>query len=373
MERKLAVILAADVVGFSRLMEVDEERTHAALNTCNSAIAGLVSKHSGRIFAVAGDSFLAEFASPVEAMRAAIEFQEDVSGRSFDLPEGLQMRFRIGINLGDVIVDGGNLFGDGVNVAVRLEALAEPGGICLSSAVYEQVEQKLPLGYEDIGPQALKNIVRPVKAYRVSLRRGADTMLSITATSTFSSNWLVPRLGRFRNANPDLDIELKAMSRVVDFSREPFDVGIREGHGKWPGLKAHPLMDREFAPFCSPAFQEAAGEIRVPSDVLKHPLLDWRDDWWLDWFNAAGVDSPKPSFSQNFQFDTQLAISQAVISGQGIALLTPMFFQTEVQSGRLVQLFDLTGRHGKFWLVYSETRQNSRKIVAFRDWLLDEV
>jgi LysR family glycine cleavage system transcriptional activator len=102
-------------------------------------------------------------------------------------------------------------------------------------------------------------------------------------------------------------------------------------------------------------------------------LLDWRDDWWLDWFNAAGVDSPKPSFSQNFQFDTQLAISQAVISGQGIALLTPMFFQTEVQSGRLVQLFDLTGRHGKFWLVYSETRQNSRKIVAFRDWLLDEV
>ena len=82
------------------------------------------------------------------------------------------MRFRIGINLGDVIVDGGNLFGDGVNVAVRLEALAEPGGICLSSAVYEQVEQKLPLGYEDIGPQALKNIVRPVKAYRVSLRRG---------------------------------------------------------------------------------------------------------------------------------------------------------------------------------------------------------
>ena len=140
-----------------------------------------------------------------------------------------------------------------------------------STAVYEQVEQKLP--------QALKNIVRPVKAYRVSLRRGADTVLSITATSTFSSNWLVPRLRRFRNANPDLDTELKAMSRAVDFSREPFDVGIREGHGKWPGLKAHPLMDREFAPSCSPAFLEAAGEIKVPSNVLKHPLLDWRDDW----------------------------------------------------------------------------------------------
>nr|WP_160330124.1 adenylate/guanylate cyclase domain-containing protein [Rhizobium altiplani] len=145
-------------------MEVDEERTHAALNTCNSAIAGLVSKHSGRIFAIAGDSFLAEFASPVEAMRAAIEFQEDVSGRSFDLPEGLQMRFRIGINLGDVIVDGGNLFGDGVNVAVRLEALAEPGGICLSSAVYEQVADS------DVKPAANPIKDRPPFRFEVGHR-----------------------------------------------------------------------------------------------------------------------------------------------------------------------------------------------------------
>ncbi len=354
-------------------MEMDEERTHVALHTSYAVMANLVAKHHGRIFAMAGDSFLAEFASPVEAVKTAHAFQTDLRDRPLDLPEGLTMQFRVGINLGDVIVDGDNLFGDGVNVAVRLEGLAEAGGLCLSSSVYDQVEGKLPLDYEDIGPQALKNIARPVKAYRVSLRRDAETTLSITATSTFSANWLAPRLGAFIATHPDINIELKGMSRVVDFNHEPFDVGIREGFGNWPGLKAHPLMDREFSPFCSPDFLKAAGEISKPSDLLKHQLLDWRDEWWREWFAAAGVENPQSTCSHYFQFDTQLAISQATMSGQGIALLTPEFFKRDVESGRLLRLFDLTGRRGKFWLVYSEARQHSRKIIAFRDWLLREV
>ncbi|MBY5635932.1 adenylate/guanylate cyclase domain-containing protein [Rhizobium leguminosarum] len=132
-ERHLTVILAADVVGYSHLMEVDEECTHAAFCTCHAVIAELISRHRGRIFSGAGDSVLAEFFSPVEAMRAAVNIQTDLAERSLDLPENYQMKFRIGLNLGDVIADGGNLFGDGVNIAARLEALAEPGGICLSN------------------------------------------------------------------------------------------------------------------------------------------------------------------------------------------------------------------------------------------------
>lgn len=176
MERRLTVILAADLVGFSHLMEIDEERTHAALQICYSLMQGSVSRHQGRIFAVAGDSFLAEFASAVEAARAGVEFQTEVAETIFDLPEELGLMFRLGINLGDVIVDGGNLYGDGVNIAVRLEGLAEPGGLCISGNIYEQVGPRLPLQYEDIGPQmlrTLRGLCVPIASPSVRTRRQA--------------------------------------------------------------------------------------------------------------------------------------------------------------------------------------------------------
>ncbi len=131
-KRKLTVILAADVEGYSRLMGVDEEATHKTLRAYREIIDGLIARHDGRVFSTAGDSVVAEFASPVEAVRAAISIQEELRVRSTELPEDRQMRFRIGINLGDVIVDGDDLFGDGINVAARLEGLAEPGSICIS-------------------------------------------------------------------------------------------------------------------------------------------------------------------------------------------------------------------------------------------------
>jgi LysR family glycine cleavage system transcriptional activator len=161
MERRLAVILAADVAGYSRLMEADEELTHGAFRVCHTAIAALVAKHCGRVFGGAGDSVMAEFTSPVEAVRAAVEIQNDLAERPLDLPEGHRMQFRIGINLGDVMVEGSDLYGDGVNLAVRLEALAEPGSICLSANIHEHVEKKLPLRYQDIGEQRVKNIAQP--------------------------------------------------------------------------------------------------------------------------------------------------------------------------------------------------------------------
>ncbi|PST24218.1 hypothetical protein C7U60_09920 [Mesorhizobium plurifarium] len=373
MERHLTVILAADVVGYSHLMEADEERTHAAFCICRAVIADLVSNHRGRIFSGAGDSVLAEFASPVEAMRAAVEIQTDLAKRSLDLPENHQMKFRIGINLGDVLVDGDNLFGDGVNIAVRLEALAEPGGICLSSSVYEHVERKLPLQYVDIGPQRLKNIARPIHAFRASISRTSENVLSITAIHTFATNWLAPRLGAFQTAHRDLDLRLEAMSRVVDLRCEPFDVGIRAGNGRWPGLISHELMVEEFAPFCSPDFLAGAGNISAPSDLLTLPLLR-DDDWWRAWFKAAGVADSEPKISSSVFFNTQIVVSQAAIAGQGVALLTPALFAPDIKAGRLVQLFDVIARNGiSLWLVYPEERESSRKIRVFREWLLDEI
>ena len=166
-KRKLAVILAADVEGYSRLMGADEEATLKTLNAYRQVIDGLIARHEGRIVGTAGDSVLAEFASPVEAVRCAIAIQEELRVRNAELPDDRQMRFRIGVNLGDVMVEGDDLYGDGVNVAARLEGLAEPGGICISGDVYNQVKRKLSVGFEDIGPQEVKNIAEPVPTFRI--------------------------------------------------------------------------------------------------------------------------------------------------------------------------------------------------------------
>jgi len=167
MERRLAVILAADVVGYSRLMEADEEATARTLSAYREIIDGQITGHHGRVFGSAGDSVIAEFASPVEAVRCAVEIQREIEARNADLPEDRRMRLRIGINLGDVIVEGDNLLGDGVNIAARLETLADPGGISLARSVFDQVKKQIDLGYEYLGEHEVKNIAEPIRVYRV--------------------------------------------------------------------------------------------------------------------------------------------------------------------------------------------------------------
>jgi len=166
-KRKLAAILAADAVGYSRLMAQDEEATVRVLSAHRAVIDGIIEFHSGRIVGTAGDSVLAEFASPVEALRCAVEIQAALKTRNESLAEASRLQFRIGINLGDVMVKGDDLLGDGVNVAARLEGIAEPGGICISSSVYDQIAGKLDLGFDEMGEKSLKNIERPVRVYRV--------------------------------------------------------------------------------------------------------------------------------------------------------------------------------------------------------------
>jgi adenylate cyclase len=166
-KRKLTTILAADVEGYSRLMGDNEEATIRTLKAHREIIDGLIVRHDGRIFDTAGDSVLAEFGSAVEAVRAAVSIQEELKARNAELTADRQMRFRIGINVGDVIVEGNDLFGDGINVAARLEGLAQPGGICISGNVFDQVKNKLSIGFENIGPQKVKNIAEPVQTFRV--------------------------------------------------------------------------------------------------------------------------------------------------------------------------------------------------------------
>ena len=167
--RKLTAILSADVAGYSRLMQDDETATVTTLESYKQAFYDLIKQHRGRVVDSPGDNLLAEFASVVDAVQCAVAVQKEFHAHNAELPENRRMLFRIGVNLGDVIEEGDRIYGDGVNIAARLESLAEPGGICVSKTAFDQIETKLPMGYEYLGEQPVKNIAKPVGAYRVVL------------------------------------------------------------------------------------------------------------------------------------------------------------------------------------------------------------
>jgi adenylate cyclase len=185
-ERRLAAILAADVAGYSRLMGIDEEGTLAALKACRGdLIDPRIAEHRGRIVKTTGDGALVEFASAVEATRCAMAIQDAMAERNTAIPEDHRIELRIGINIGDVIIDEGDVYGDGVNIAARLEPLAEPGAICLSESAYQQIKGKLSLDVTDMGEHKLKNIVQPVRVYQINGSDGA-----VLATRSFTTRFL---------------------------------------------------------------------------------------------------------------------------------------------------------------------------------------
>ena len=170
-ERRLTAIMAVDVAGYSRLTGIDEEGTHAQLTGHLRSLdrSREFAQHRGRVVKNTGDGLLAEFSSIVEAVRCAVDVQRGMVDRNADVPQGKRIEFRIGINVGDIIIDRGDIFGDGVNVAARLEGFATPGGICVSARVQEDVRGKLDVAFEDAGDQHFKNIVQPVRVFRVLL------------------------------------------------------------------------------------------------------------------------------------------------------------------------------------------------------------
>ncbi len=205
-ERKLAAIFAADIAGYSRLMARDEVGTLTRLKACRAIIDGLIASHRGRIFNTAGDSVVADFASAVDAVQCAVAVQEAIvaknAGRVADEP----MQFRIGVHVGDVMVDGDNLLGDGVNIAARLEALAEPGAICVSAGVRDQVGNKLPLAFDDLGDQQVKNIAQAIRVYRVQVEKPPGQPVTATPLPDKPSIAVLP----FANMSNDPEQEFFA-------------------------------------------------------------------------------------------------------------------------------------------------------------------
>ena len=192
--RHLSAILAADVAGYSRLMGADEEKTLERLKAHRRQLVDpKIKEHHGRIVKTTGDGLLVEFPSVVDAVRCAVEVQRAMVNRNAEIVEEQRITFRIGINLGDVIADGGDIYGDGVNIAARLEALAEPGGICISGTVRDHIRDKLPYAFEDMGEQSVKNIARPVRVYAMDAAGVASTPLVAALLETSSGRSRGPK------------------------------------------------------------------------------------------------------------------------------------------------------------------------------------
>lgn len=229
-ERRLTAILCADVVGYSRLVGRDETGTLARLDQARDILRTVTEAQAGRVFNLAGDGLLAEFPSALAAVQAAISAQDRLGIWASDQPEDDRMRLRIGVNLGDVVVNGGDLLGDGVNVAARLQALAQPGGICLSGAVYDQVRGRIEIGFADLGPQTMKNMADPVRVY--ALRVGPDAhrvaaMASAPAPAPRAGHGIFERLRRRLLGA----LVVVAVLLVINLMTNPHDLWVQ-----WPAL-----------------------------------------------------------------------------------------------------------------------------------------
>jgi TolB-like protein/class 3 adenylate cyclase len=219
-ERRLSAILAADVVGYSRLMHNDEEGTHAKLTgLLADAIAPAITEHGGRIVKNTGDGFLAEFPSAVEAVRAASQFQGRIKELTVGDAEDRRISFRVGINIGDVIAEPNDIFGDGVNIAARLESIASPGGICISSSAYDQVRGKVPVDFTDLGEQTLKNIARPIRAYALGLSANAHQTAPLPFSAPRLSIVVLPFANIGGDPEQDYFVDGITESLTTDLSR----------------------------------------------------------------------------------------------------------------------------------------------------------
>ena len=191
-KRRLTAILSADVEGYSRLMREDEEATVRTITTYRTAMTHLIQQYRGRVVDSPGDNILAEFTSVVDAVNCGVEIQRELAERNAELPENSRMRFRIGINLGDVLEEGERIYGDGVNIAARMESLAEAGGICISGTVYDAIENKIGLEYEYLGEHEVKNIDKPIRAYRVLSFPGAAAHRVVKAKKAVGRTGAIP-------------------------------------------------------------------------------------------------------------------------------------------------------------------------------------
>ena len=210
LERKLVAILAADVASYSRMMEIDEEGTLATLSAFRSVTDRLIAQYEGRICGTAGDSILAAFGSALAAVQCAVDVQKELAESNEALEGDRRMQFRIGINVGDVMVKDGDIFGDGVNIAARLEGLADPGGICISRGIHDHVMKKLPFEFEDLGEQSVKNIAQPIRVFRLILKgQGSAWRASQTAPPPSEVEEEIPALSEATPSSDPQAVEIE--------------------------------------------------------------------------------------------------------------------------------------------------------------------
>lgn len=292
--RKLTTVFTADVQSYSRLMEVDEEGTLATLKLYRAAMSRLIESHGGRVINTWGDGLFAEFPSVVEAVRAAVDIQNDLAQRNAGRPKETRMQFRIGINLGDVIADGDDIYGDGVNIAARLQATAPPGGIVISNTVYDQVRNKLPVGFEFLGELAVKNIDHEVPSYAVLIGEGArarrrrhrreetDASDGFGHRAARAAAEAVESVGRRGNLN--LSPKL-AKFGVVTVFLVAINVltGLDDFWAVWPILAFAVLAGLDWARGLPGPSRRRASLLILAAGIVGVNALSWAGDLWAVW------------------------------------------------------------------------------------------
>lgn len=288
-QRRLATILAADVFGYSRLTAENEEDTLRTLKAHRGVIDRLIARHEGRIFNTAGDSVLAEFGSAVEAVRCAITIQEELRVRNAQIDENRRMEFRIGINVGDVLVDGNNLYGDGINIAARLEGIAAPGSICISGSVYSLVKNKLTYTFEDIGPQTVKNIPEPVSAFRLTsgsrtqpaptVVKSAQRALPMSAVAAVlaiagAATFYGVERGR------EVAVPLVSTSTKSETASPQIDGAALDRMRPYVGMSVHGISIVTGKPFVMKLAADGAAEVEVEIATAGQ-FIDDRGSWWI--------------------------------------------------------------------------------------------
>jgi LysR family glycine cleavage system transcriptional activator len=225
---------------------------------------------------------------------------------------------------------------------------------------------------EMLAPKATRTFSALADAW-AAVKGGAGGVLAVTSVDSFASNWLSVRLGAFQLMHRDLAVKVDASARLVDFTRENVDVGIRTGAGDWPGLTAHYLFRADYTPMLSPRLAESVGGLHRPEDLYKVALLCADYSWWPSWFRAAGLRFDPDRVIVGARLDTEIYDAMAAMTDQGAAILTRNLYSDFLAKGQLVQPFDITASDGDgYWLVYLESRRNTPRIRIFRDWLLDQ-
>ena len=252
----------------------------------------------------------------------------------------------------------------------QIKMLEERAGTLLFARGTRRID--LTEAGEMLAPQATRTFSALADAW-TAVKGGAGGVLAVTSVDTFASNWLSVRLGAFQLMHRDLAVKVDASSRLVDFTRENMDVGIRTGAGDWPGLTAHYLFRADYTPMLSPRLAESVGGVRQPEDLYKVALLCADYSWWPSWFKAAGLPFDPDKVIVGARLDTEIYDAMAAMTDQGAAILTRNLYSDFLAKGQLVQPFDVTASDGDgYWLVYLESRRNTPRIKAFRDWLLDQ-